>query len=139
MSHNESWQLVLQTNYTLEQIKKGGAMKIIKKVNSYNYNGTDCFGITGIFTTDHIYPLSLGGSDIKENLQTLSQLANQIKKNWTKGKIGNWKFAIIKKTTKDGQIYGQMIIRNKDWGFDEWAEVIPKTIGNSSIRTERRK
>lgn len=101
-------------------------MKIIKKVKSWDdKNKEDCFGFIAPKTIDHIYPLSLDGSDAKINKQLLSLKANKIKANKTKGKIGGiWRFAILK-NVKDDCVYGKMFIRQKDWPVDEWYEVMP--------------
>jgi len=101
-------------------------MKIIKKVLSWDKKkNIDCFGYGNPHSIDHIYPLSLGGSNSNINRETISLESNQLKGDKTKGKIGDvWRFAVLK-LVKDGDVYGKMFIRKKDWPVDEWYEVVP--------------
>ncbi len=100
-------------------------MNITNKVKSWE-NNKDCFGYPKPKDTDHIYPKTHGGSNVKANLQTLSKFANKAKMDKTKGKINDkWRFAIMKQQGADGLVFGIMYIRKKEWKNDQWWEVIP--------------
>lgn len=86
-----------------------------------NRTNKDCFGNGNPSNIDHVWPISMGGANIKENKMRLSQISNASKSNKTKGKINGIKFGVVRAITQDGKIYGRMQIRKKDglWEFIE--------------------
>ncbi len=90
-------------------------------------NGEDAFGVIVNYyeyqtksdkswTIDHIWPLSLEGSNDIRNCQVLAYSSNQKKKNLLQGKINNFPFS-VKKITKDkNKIIGRTKIKiNGEW------------------------
>lgn len=84
------------------------------------------------WTIDHIWPLSPNGKDYKEgsrslqNLQVLSNKANNKKNNLVTGKINNYIFAVTKiSEDKERKNIGRMKIQidsNWYWAYNDWKE-----------------
>ncbi len=80
----------------------------------------DCFGNRMPTDIDHAWPKSKGGSNIKENRQLLSKESNKAKGDNTKGTINGIRYAVKRMTSKDGHVYGVMMIKIDG----EWIDVI---------------
>lgn len=105
--------------------------------------GTDPFGYEVKFeeyglktkcgwTIDHVWPLSPNGKDYKEgsksmqNLQVLSNKANNKKSNLVTGKINNVIFAVTKiSEDKEKRNIGRMKVQIDSqwyWAYNDWKE-----------------
>lgn len=96
-------------------------MQTAGKVKSYNQStSTDCFGIRGPQTEDHIWPTSKDGALDRDNVQFLSKEGNRQKDDNTKGEINGVRFAVKEAgKTQNGKTIGVMYIKISN----EWYEV----------------
>ena len=99
--------------------KKSGEDPFSRKVNYYEYNTQS----EQSWTIDHIWPLSLNGSNDAANCQILAYSSNEEKKNLLQGNINYTTFAVKKiETVGNGKIIGRTKVRIDNewyWAYDE--------------------